>query len=528
MLLQEKSQIQNSVQSEKPLLRKPLIIFLLFLFALGVRLIFVHIAGNNTTDAWSRYHYAVVWLQHPASLPQATATDAWLPLHFWLLGGVVSLTGSEMGARIFTALLGSLTVVLVWSIIARTFDRRIATVSAVVFALFGFHIAFSVTTSSEAPTIFFIASGLYAWLRFAESKKWLWALCSALALGAANLCRFEPWLCAPLLAVMLLDTSQRAGTVWTDRPQIWRAGGFLVLGSAAAMGWLIFSFIKWGDPMELPHRTMWLNLHFRPADLHHSLIFRFFTVPLSILISISPVIAILACFGLLSVFADRKHAARPIAVLVIVLFAFNFWNSVRYEVTQARYTLLYTWLLIPFAFEGLRYLARRWPRFNSRGAFAGVMLFFVFWQAGIMLGAAKGPYRIADRLAQMSPALPLQHEMRLLTSWILKNHPSGPMILDDFNWDSRAVARVTHLNADETFQITAQDYVDQSLLDRELGEFIAKHHPDLLIASPDGPIGKLWSVDDHEQLEIQNLSIQLKQKWKSEHWRVYEVVSKKE
>lgn len=179
---------------------------LLFLAALGIRLPFLFVAPNGTTDAWSRYHYAVLWLQHPGSLPRATSSDAWLPLHIWLIGGVLWLFKTEMAARVFTAILGALTVVFLWGIVARAFDRRIAWASSLLLALFGFHIALSVTTGSEVPTIFFMAVGTYAWVRYATRKSATWILLSAFTFGAACLCRFEAWLCAPVLGLLLLDS----------------------------------------------------------------------------------------------------------------------------------------------------------------------------------------------------------------------------------------------------------------------------------------------------------------------------------
>ena len=160
---------------------------LLFLAALGIRLPFLFVAPNGTTDAWSGYHYAL-WLRHPGSLPKATSSDAWLPLYFWLIGGVLWLFKTEMAARVFTTILGALTIVSLWGIVARAFDRRVAWASSLLLALFGFHIAFSVTTGSEVPTIFFMAVGTYAWVRYAMRKSAIWVLLSALMFGAACLC----------------------------------------------------------------------------------------------------------------------------------------------------------------------------------------------------------------------------------------------------------------------------------------------------------------------------------------------------
>lgn len=496
---------------------------MLFLSAFVVRFVFLWVAPNNTTDAWSRYHYALLWLQHPGSLPQATSTDAWLPLHFWLLGAVLWMFKTEMAARVFTAILGALTVVFLWGIVARILDRRIAWASSLLLALFGFHVAFSVTTGSEVPTIFFMAAGIYAWIRYAATERLAWMVVSALMFGAACLLRFEAWLCAPVLGLMLLDSGE-GWLALRDRRAWRRALGFGLLGSAAAVGWLIFSFIKWGDPLELPHRTMWLNLHFRPAVLHHSFVFELLTVPASLAISMSPLVIVLACLGLLYVLRESKPAARAVAILVMALFAFNYWNAVRYEVTQARYTLLYSWLLIPFAFEGLRWLARWRDWLGSRATFSTVVIFFLLWQVGIVLGAAYAPPVVADRLGGMSPALPLQHEMRGLTDWLLQNHQaSTAVVLDDFNWDSSSISRFAHLDRDVTFHVTAQYYADRALLKQELESFVRSRHPGLLVCSPYGPIGGMWSVDDHLQLELESLGLHLQLLWRGEHWRVYAI-----
>jgi hypothetical protein len=496
---------------------------LLFLLALGVRFLFLFVAPNNTTDAWSRYHYAVLWLQHPGSLPQATSTDAWLPLHFWLLGAVLWIFKTEMAARVFTVIMGALSVVFLWGIVVRIFDRRIAWVSSLLLALFGFHIAFSVTTGSEVPTIFFLAAGIYAWIRFATCKSPAWMLFSALMFGAACLIRFECWLCAPVLGLMLLDSGEGWRALRDSRA--WeRALGFGVLGSAGAVGWMTFSFIKWGDPMELPHRTMWLNLHFHPAILRHSFVFDLLTVPASLAISASPLVILLAFVGVVYVLREGRASARGVAILVTVLFVFNYWNAIRYEVTQARYTLIYSWLLIPFAFEGLLWLARWRSGLGSRAAFSTVVIFFLLWQMGIVLGAAYAPPLVGDRLGGMSPAVPLQHEMRNLTDWLLQNHQaSTPVVLDDFNWDSPSISRFAHLDRNATFHVTAQDYADRALLKAELERFVRNQHPTLLVCSPYGPIGGLWSVDDHQQLEIGNLGLRLQLLWQGEHWRVYAV-----
>jgi len=495
-----------------------------FLASLAVRVVFLGIAPNNTTDAWSRYRDAAGWLQHPGILPRVTLEGAWLPFHIWLLGAVLWITNSEMSLRIFTVLLGTATILFYWGIVERAFGARVALASSLLLALFGFHIAYSVTTGSEVPTIFFIAAGIYAWLRFVSQADWPWGILSAAMFGMASLCRFEAWICAPILAIMVLDWGDRQSSFLVQKDLLRRALGFGLLASVPAIGWMIFSFLRWGDPLMLPHRTIEINRHAGPAILHHSILFRLFTVPASLALSLSPLVLGLAVVGLVITFSPRLRPARSLAALALSLLAFNYWNSIRYEVTQARYTLLYAWLLIPFAFQGLLWLGERWTWMKSRLAFAVVVGLFILWQAGIIAGAAFAPTRVADRLGAMSPTVPLHREERALTDWLLANHPpSAAVILDDFNWESVAIARFARLDLARTFRITPAYYSDGALMRQQLERFVNDQHPALLVCSPYGPIGGIWPAEDGEQLNVQNTVLHLQLQWRGERWRVYAV-----
>jgi len=496
----------------------------LFLAALAVRLVFLYIAPNNSTDAWSRYLAARLWLQHPGRLPPATAFDAWLPMHFWLLGIVLWITKSEIGARIFSVLLGSLSVIFVAGIAARGFDRRVALWSGVLLTFFGFHIEYSVTTSSEALTIFLLVLGVFAWLRYAEQRTWPWLVLSSVAFIAASLCRFEPWLCPPVLGFMLLDFSDGFASAWSNRRALGHAAGFALLASGGALGWLIFSFAKWNDALQLPHRTMWLNLHFQPA--HHSAWFRSFTVPASILISLSPFLVTLAVLGVWQVVLRGSQKARALTLLALILFTFNYYSSARYEVTQARYTLLYSWLFLPFSFQGLHWMSSgRWRWAADYRNHLVLVLLFLVWQAGIIVGGRYAPPPFGDQLGALSPTIPLHHEMRELTNLLKAKAPQqSALILDDYNWESPTVFRFANLQISKTFAIVQRDYDSPAELRERLDRFVRQMHPTLLVCSPAGPIGKLWSVDHRDVFQLESLGLQLGQVWRGEHWRIYSIV----
>ena len=494
----------------------------LFLAALTIRVTFLLIAANNSTDAWSRYIGATVWLRHPGQLPAATASAAWLPMHFWILGSVVWVTKSEIGARCFSALLGSITVVLVAAIANRSLGRRVALWSALLLAFFGLHVAFSVTTSSEALTVFLVALGLYAWIRYAVAGSALWMLVSATAFNMSCLCRFEPWLCGPTLALLLVNEDSWALSRGPVRRRWLQAFNFGLLSSLGSLGWLLFSYLKWGDALKLPHRTMWLNAHFQPS--HHSALFRALAVPGSVVISLSPIIAALAILGAAHILRGGPKAARAIVAVTFVLFAFNYYSSIRYETTQARYTLLYSWLISPLAIDGLVCLTARLGRPNARLAFAGVVGFFVFWQASIATAAIYAPQPIADHLGALSPMIPLHVELRDLTKWLRGNGGQhGAVILDDYNWESVDIFRFAQLRAPETFSIGQQDYDDPAGLRSRLQDFVEVQHPRLLICSPEGLIGKQWCAGSQNKVQVSGLELQLLLLWQGQHWRIYQI-----
>lgn len=493
----------------------------LFLVALALRVIFVFVAPNNSTDAWSRYLAAMVWLRHPSQLPPATASAAWLPMHFWILGSVVWVTKSEIGARCCSVLLGSFTVLLLAGIARRPFGPRVAFWSALLLAFFGFHVAFSVTTGSEALTIFLMAFGLYAWIRYAECGSVFWMLISAAAFSVACLCRFEPWLCGPTLALLLVNVDSGSRSSTSGRRWL-QAFTFGLLSSLGAIGWLAFSYLRWGDALKLPHRTMWLNAHFQPS--HHSVSFRGLAVPGSIVTSLSPVIAALGILGAIHIARSGTRTARAVAALTFVLFAFNYYSCVKYEATQARYTLLYSWLIIPLAIEGLVCSGTRFRLPQAGITFAAVLTFFILWQAGVATAAIYAPQPVADHLGALSPMIPLHAELRELTKWVRANgskHES--VILDDYNWESVDIFRFAQLPAQETFAVSQRDYDDPSGLHHRLQQFVKVQHPRLLICSPQGLIGTEWCAGSHNKTQVPGLELQLLPLWHGQHWRIYRI-----
>jgi 4-amino-4-deoxy-L-arabinose transferase-like glycosyltransferase len=440
-------------------------------------------------------------------------------LHFWLLGAALWIWNSELSARLLTVVLGALAVLAFGGFVRRVFEARVAFYSTLMFALFGFHIAYSGTTSSEAPTVFFIVLGLYAWVRFRSEDGWRWLLLSGLAFSAASLCRIEAWLYIPVLTVGLLDFPLGPGAAWPDRKPWGRMIGFTLVASAGATGWMIYSLLKWGDPFAVAKRSAWLSAH---LNIHQPLFNRLIAVPGALIVTLTPVIVGLAFLGLARILLRAELLALVPAILFSVLGAAHYFNAVTKNSTMARYTLMYGWLLISYGFEGLRGLSSRWQWSESRKSFAGVLLFVLLWQAGIIAGAHYGPPSIADKLSSVSPTLPLDVELRNLVRWLrTRRTPKDAVIFDDFNYEAINIIRYVGIPSSRSFRVPY--LVDAALVERQLADFVARERPRLLVYSPRGQLRSIWSLDDREEINFDKLNMRLRCRWQERDWRVYEI-----
>ena len=485
---------------------------LLILF-LCIRLPFLFATNNpNAGDAWARYQIALNWSVHPTQIP----SSVWLPMHFWVLGLALELSKSEWTTRLVSLLFGSLTVLPFWGLTKRLFDARVALYSTLSFAALGIHVGYSVVGSSEVFTVFFLVFGVFAWIRYRLSENQWWAILCGLALSTACLCRYEPWVAVVTIIVLTLsdvDPIRFANRRWFPRITL------LVLASAGAIGWCVFSYREWHDPFFSAHQTVLLN----EADLNKGgVLYRFVVVPGAIIASLGP-LAFLALVGVAGTITQPRSLKGGLSVLVAVLLSAHWANSVLHTVTQARYILVYIWLLIPFAYEGMHsWVRRQFPRWN-RGGLAALFIVFLFWQVGITVVAQFGPCSIGDQLGRVSPILPFRCGLRHLIAWIAHHPTNGrSIIVDDFDYEARELVQIAHLAPGAVFIVPAAPVNFESI-----AQFVEHQHPRLLIYTPQGHLGRMWPLPDSNEvsLETTRLSLRLHRLWSAgpTDYRVYEI-----
>ena len=490
-------------------------ILLLLVAFLCVRLPFLFVTNNsNAGDAWDRYQIALDWSTHPTQLP----SPVWLPMHFWIMGLALKLSRSELAVRLISVFFGSLTILPFWKLVKGLFDVRVATYSALSFAVLGIHVGYSVVSSSEVLTVCFLVFGIYAWFQYRLSDSQCWATLSGLALSAACLCRYEPWLA--VITLNVLNVTDINGIRLRQRR--WRPLlTFLFWSSAGAMAWCAFSYYKWHDPFFSAHQTISLN----GADPNKGqLLYRLAVVPGAIVASMGP-LALLSALGIASSITRPRSPKWELSIVVTILLLTHYANSVLHSVTQARYILIYVWLLIPFAYEGMQtWMERHLPRW-SRHALIAILLSFFMWQIGITVVARFGPCVLGDRLGQVSPTLPFRCGLRGLISW-MDDHPTSgqSIILDNFSAEAREVVRFAHLMPGAVFTVSKLSGPADL---QSMSRFVEDQHPRLLIYAPCGNLGRIESLPDAKDVAIQTsrVTLRLHRLWSAgdADYRIYEV-----
>jgi 4-amino-4-deoxy-L-arabinose transferase-like glycosyltransferase len=142
------------------------------------------------------------WAQTPAfgyfSKPPMIAWAIWLTTHIF--------GNSEWAIRIFSPVIHGATALVLFAIVRRLFDARIALWSALAYLTTPGVSYSSGLASTDVPLLFFWAAALYGFVRAMDDKSWLWGLFTGIAFGLgleAKYAMFYFVLCAGVAAMVL-------------------------------------------------------------------------------------------------------------------------------------------------------------------------------------------------------------------------------------------------------------------------------------------------------------------------------------
>ena len=320
------------------LLRRNRDLAVVFALTLGIRALLCALSHNEHGDADARATMAAEWALSPSFIRSGT----WLPLHFYATGILTRLLGDPIAAgKALSLLTGSLTVIPLFRMAERFFDRPTAVITGLFFAVYGTHAALSAIVMSEAPFAFLALCALDVFFREACSEappRARWIAVSALLLAFAGGFRQEAWQLAGIVTLYM---------VW--KPHLRRyALGYALLA--------LSTFVAWDALNAAAGEGSWYGLTAVASSKAHEALHHHFSAGHNALKWIwiyaqspGPVISLLAALGLYMVLKARLPADLAVTAALLVA-PYMALSLIKPEwLPQPRYAVISELLLLPYA-----------------------------------------------------------------------------------------------------------------------------------------------------------------------------------
>ncbi len=326
---------------------------LLMLAVLAPRLLVFGVNENYFGDAVVRAELGGRWAEHPrviGSFDQGGYQFG--PLHILMLGVLTKLGGSrEHIGRWLSLFTAVLTVVPLFWLTRRLFDRRAAVVACLGLAAWGMHIQFSTTAASESLGLLLILATVAFFARAVLDEHRPSLLAAALVFNLACATRYDVWLWAPVLCVALALQKR------------WRwAVMFGVLSLAFPIAW---SYGNWGDRGDpfFPFRFIddyhrrWFPDGEQLWGVASYRLQNFVFWPAIALLTLSPFVALAGMLGVWRAFRERRELRWLVALIVLPTLLFTLRSTLMGSfVPLGRFAVKEVGLLLPFVWFGFQ-----WP-----------------------------------------------------------------------------------------------------------------------------------------------------------------------
>lgn len=413
----------------------------ILLIAVGLRLVFLVVSVNNGGDAVDRFAKTEQWLSEGGL---KLFFGGWMPLHFWLMGGLSFVTGNvEWAGRLLSLALGCASLYLFWGTAREVYGPAAARLSLIVFSLYGIHIAYSTTSSSEVPYLFFVILGLYCFIRGRASNQLWWMAAAGLALTLGAAIRYEAWIAMAALALILIGPPSELLMFrhWVDQ----RLRAFLVFCFTAGLWpafWMSYNYVHLGHPLYYVAKQQdWVR------DIvafgQTSWLYRLLVSPGTLLLTLTPVVVGAALWSVWLAWKQRK--GRELAFVWLFFAAIQFYQTVSGGMwSSARFTITQGALLAALSGYGLLDLTRKWPLLEKPlPLLVGVLMSVNL--AGILL-VSESRLPMSDQFSSVSPRLKYRNHIQEVGDFLRPRlQPDDALVVDDYNLESTLVLRASGL-----------------------------------------------------------------------------------
>jgi hypothetical protein len=481
-----------------------------------LRLTFFFLGENNGGDALARAAMTAGWLQHSTSWFNF---EPWLPVHFWLMGGMSVIVGEPaLGARMLSLVLGIASLGIFWVLAREVYDRSAATLSLMVFALYSLHIGYSTTSSSEVPYLFFLLVGLLGFFVYRRSGSLATLALGAVALGISAGIRYEAWICIFALAVILIfmPRTHAAGGFWRTE----HVREVLLFGTIAGswpLFWLIYQWKVFGRPLYgVTMNYKWVVE--QVAIEHRSRLYHIVLSPAVILLTLSPVIVAASFYGL--ALGLRESVGREFAMIFVIMGAvFSYQILAGGLLPLARYTITLGTLLALASGYGLD---RFGQSLSQRGVrqFRTAMALMLIVNLGAILALSEARNRFSDQCSAISPRLRFRHHIEEVRRYLKPRlKPEDAVVIDDYNVESNIIAAAIGLPLDTA----GRAFLASSQPLSNLPEYMSRKHPRYLIYSDRGVLKPYLALPDNCPASFVTKGMEFQCLLANDIYRVYDV-----
>ncbi len=487
------------------------------LFAAGVvlRVLFLLLSANNGGDALDRVGKTEEWLEYPSL---QLFFGPWMPLHFWMMGGLGALLGSvERAGRLLSLAMGAGSMWLVWRIARREYGDFAALLSLCALAFYTLHIGYSTTTSSEMPYLFFSLAGLDRLLQYKRDARVESLVWSGLLFGTGAAIRYEAWVLIAGAVIIL------AALPWESLRNLRLAAPlthlviFVVTAGAWPAFWMALTYSQFGDPLYfLTMQHVWVPIINRDAGITPELKLVSSTVLLVLSLSLPVVLA--AVYGIWR--AIRQPEGRAIALLYLFFAAVQLYQIVTEGMWPApRFTITQGTLLAILAGHGLHrwagWLAPRWGPARVATVLSAVLSLNL--SAILAFSEMRQPY--SDTVSSISPRLRFPHYVHDVGDFLRPRHVTGePLVIDDHNFQSVLVAVAAGLPVRPGDEVFLKQF---RRLD-ELQPFLEQRRPRYLVYSARGKLREILPLpEDCSTSQVEE--IQFRCVYSNEVYSVFEL-----
>ena len=379
------------------------VIFLVF-----VKLLFQIIVMQSglkwlTADDYSRTVISWDWLQNPK-----VYSGVWLSFHFWLNGIFIwffkDLTLSPLIAN---TLFSVLTLIFLYKIIEKVFNKNIAFLSCLIYCVFPFQVWLSASGMPESIFFFFVTFSCYYLLTWYSElktepespKAMLLLLFASLSLNAANLLRYEGWFFSLgliiLTGILSFKKNRLSKTFFINL-------GLSLISLISAVWWMYRNSIDYGDPFFFARETTKIYEGLNGAGLFQRIIqYPFF------IFYIAPLTTILALWKIIKTLSNKQNGFMGNFSLLKVFLLFNIIELLILMLTGitgsggtnmiSRYIVLNSMFIFPFAVWQLIYF----KKYIVIAGMAVLILVNIIWSFYYQPAYREDTYEVAELTSRL-------------------------------------------------------------------------------------------------------------------------------